>query len=239
MAFPVYYELGRDVNNDEWKRKAIYHACSKDYVFKLVCEKEGVVVGHFNGFMYTNEPPRILTSGHIVGYAGASKYFACFYEGPNLANLAYRVELELVKAGQHLGTKQTSRGVTVNVFSPDAAVFKFAPGHSVQPVATPRPFAATAAVGDTAFIVGFEAIARDEPQLNFSEGVVSYSGLNALHTTARADDGYAGSPVFNGNGYIIGMVQGGEGTTKCVIVVPAPVLHMWLIMPPECPGFRG
>jgi len=235
MGMPVDYELGRDIGTDERKRKAIFEGC-KDYVFKLVCEEGGVVKGHFNGFMYTNEPPLILTSGHIMNYNGCSKYFACFYQGTEQAD---RVELQLLKAGLHQGTEQTSSGLTINEYSPDAAVFKFAPGSSVPLVSAPRPFAATASVGDTAFIVGFKA--KDEPQLSFSEGVVSYSGVTVLHTTAYADNGYSGSPVFNNDGFVIGMVQGDEGTTtKQVTAVPATVLHSWLSMlPPSCPGFSG
>ena len=88
-------------------------------------------------------------------------------------------------------------------------------------------------MGDTTFIVGFKG--KSEPQLSFSDGHVAYAGFSVLHmTNNNADNGYSGSPVFNDAGFIIGMVQGKEGTTLMhVNVVPAT------IMPHGCPAFEG
>jgi hypothetical protein len=61
-------------------------------------------------------------------------------------------------------------------------------------------------IGATAHIVGFKG--TDEPQLSIFDGTVSYvpAAADAMLLTAYADNGLSGSPVFNGDGYIIGMV---------------------------------
>lgn len=230
MGFPVDYELGQRIMSGEHKRTAIFGAC-KNYVVKLECQRDDVVVGFFNGYMYCDDP-LILTAGHVNGYDGATKVFACFYEGTILSN---RVELELIKVGNPLGSRLTSTGVIYNAYDPDCAVYK---SPTPLPAASVRPYAATASVGDTSLIVGFKG--KGEPQLSFSDGHVAYAGLSVLQVTNNADNGYSGSPVFNSAGFIIGMVQGEEGTTfKHVNVVPATIINQWLLLPPGCPAFKG
>lgn len=229
MGFPINYELGRIVGHAaaEERRKSVYNG-SKNYVVKLECEKDDAVVGFFNGFMYC-EKPLIITSGHIDSWAGATKYFAVFYEGTTQQT---RRELSLLRAGTSTGTQLTGEGITYEGHNPDMALFEILGYEPIRPL---PPCATKAAVGDTVFIVGFKG--KSEPQLSFSEGVVAYADLLTFQVTAYADNGYSGSPVYNADGFVIGMVQGPEGfTMKMVTVVPVELMHMSLVNSSH-PGF--
>eukprot|EP00955_Chlamydomonas_euryale_P100183 365266-Chlamydomonas_euryale.AAC.3 len=233
MGFPIDYQLGRSVISAaaEHKRKVIYEGC-KNYVVKLECLKDNKVVGFFNGFMY-HDLPLILTSGHIDCYAGATNYFALFYEGTALQQ---KVELKPLKFGQPAGVQQTFDGIPYNAHDPDLALFE----SSHNPVHGCRPFGAgQPSVGATVFIIGFKD--KEEPQLSISEGHVSYVGISCFHVAAYADNGYSGSPVFNADGYVIGMVMAGDGhTNKNVVVVPTTTIDNWLRLGEiSHPGFRG
>jgi hypothetical protein len=239
MGFPVNYELGRAVSDNmaEMKRKAIYEGC-KNYVVKLIClDTFGNTCGFFNGFMYCSDEPLILTSGHMINFNGATRYQATFFQGTACEQ---RVELQLVKTGFPIA-HTSSNGTPCVVYNPDTALFKYdakaIPPHPL------RPYAAQASVGDTVFIAGFKG--KEEPQLSFSDGIVSWIGWSKntteMHVTAYADNGYSGSPVFNADGYVIGMVKGGDGhTIKQVVVVPVANIHQWLgASEPVQPGFKG
>jgi hypothetical protein len=236
MGFPVDYMLGRSVISTaaEHKRKVIYEGC-KNYVVKLECMKDNQVVGFFNGFMYHDDQPLILTSGHIDCYAEATNYFALFYEGTALQQ---RVELQSLMFGRPVGVNRTTDGITYNGHDPDLALFasSYKPVHGLRPFGAGQP-----SVGATVFIVGFKG--KQEPQLSISEGHVSYVGISCFHVsiTAYADNGYSGSPVFNADGYVIGMVMSGDGhTNKNVVAVPTTTIDTWLRMGENSyPGFRG
>lgn len=247
IAMATNYELRRIVDGGaaEEMRNATFQAC-RNYVVKLECVKDDKVVGYFSGFMYHDDEPLILTSGRIDCFGGATKYFALFYEGTSLHR---RVELQALKMGWPLGEQRTSCGTTYNAHKPDLALFQcdYIPAHGPRPFAAAQPH-----VGSTVFIIGFKG--KEEPQLSLCEGHVSYAGLSNLLVTADYDDGYSGSPVFNANGFLIGMVSAGDGdtcaptrteercTNKNVVVVPALFIHNCLCAPqPErsYPGFRG
>ena len=71
------------------------------------------------------------------------------------------------------------------------------------------------------------------------EGIVSHTGLDNMHITAHADNGYSGSPVFSTQGYVAGMIKGDVGTTiKQVEVVGATTIHTFLVSN-GLPGFFG
>lgn len=226
MGYPIDFaqagaELGRAMSNfQETKRKSIYEAC-KNYVVKLVCTNEcGAEIGFFKGFMYCDQKPFILTSGHIVGFNNAKEYHALFFQGTSMER---KCKMELLHTGTFVRDTTTPAGVPVKVYRPDVALFKC----DELPPHPPRPCAAQASVGDTVFIVGFKG--TDEPQLSLSEGVVSYHGMDDMHVTAHADDGYSGSPVLSSHGFVLGMVKGGLGSTiKQVEVVSAKTIHDWL-----------
>ena len=221
------------------KRKVIYEGC-KDYVVKLECMKDNQVVGFFNGFMYHDDQPLILTSGHIDCYAEATNYFAWFFEGTALQQ---RVELQSLMFGRPVGVNRTTDGITYNGHDPDLALFAsnkpVHDGHVMDMIYRPRPFGAgQPSVGATVFIVGFKG--KQEPQLSISEGHVSYAGISCFHVsiTAYADNGYSGSPVFNADGYVVGMVMSGDD--KNVVAVPTTTIDTWLRMGENSyPGFRG
>lgn len=225
MNFPVDYELGAAVaRHYEARRKSVYNAC-KNYVVKIICfTDDDKQCGFFNGFFYHDTAPYILTCGHIVRFEGATKYKALLFHGTSMEQ---QLDLQLTKHGQEVKHMQ---------FVPDVAVFTYSCG---QPLHPPRPFAATATVGDTVYVAGFKGC--DEPQLVFSEGMVSYSGMGGMTITTYADNGFSGCPVFNMDGFIVGMVAGGDGLTiKQVNTVPALTIHGWLISSdPVCPGLKG
>jgi hypothetical protein len=227
MDFPIDYESGRIVGHTvpEERCTSVYNG----YVIKLECEKDDVVVGFFNGFMYC-EKPLIITSGQIDSWAGATKYFAVFYEGTEQQT---RCELSLLHTGTSTGTRLTGDGISYEGHNPDMALFQIL---GYEPIRPQPPCATRATVGDTVFIVGFKG--KSEPQLSFSEGVLAHADLLTFQVTACADNGYyPGSPVINADGFIIGLVQGPEGfTMNMVTVVPVALMHLSLVSS-SLPGF--
>lgn len=231
MGYPIDYEMGQAISKyNATKLQAIYDGC-KNYVVKLVCSKGGVTKGFFNGFFY-GDNNLILSSGHISGFNGADTYEALFFRGTNLES---RCELKLLHVGSFIRHAISSRGVPVNVYNPDVAVLE-CPILNVPPH-PPRPFAEQGYPGATVCVVGFKGV--EEPQLSISDGIVSYSGLDIMHITAHADDGYSGSPVLSTQGYVVGMIRGDVGTTiKQVEVVDVKTMHAFLISK-GLPGFKG
>ncbi len=227
MGYPIDFAMGQAMNTyKEMKLKAIYEG-SKNNVVKLVCSGNNKT-SFFNGFFY-DDASLILSSGHISGF---DKYEALFFQGTPLER---RRELTLLQVGTFDRQEISDTGIPFNVYSPDVAVLK-CPDVDVPPH-SPRPFAEQAYPGASVCVVGFKGV--DEPQLSISEGIVSYVGLDIMHITAHADNGYSGSPVLSTSGYVVGMIRGGVGTTmKQVDVVDVKTIHNFLISK-GLPGFKG
>ena len=228
MGFPIDAEVGAALaKHHTSKLKVIYEAC-KCYVVKLQAIGP-TSTSFFNGFFYSDSNV-ILTAGHILGFNGASRYTAVFNKGtPHEATY----ELEQVCAGSFVSDAVTGINIPFKVFALDVAVFRcsFVPPHP------PRPFAALVSPGDQVCVVGFKCV--DEAQLSISDGIVSFGTMEALYITAHADDGYSGSPVLSSDGYVVGMVKAGVGSSiKQVEVLPAQVIHMFLTSN-GLPGFQG
>lgn len=228
MGFPIDYEMGSALaKHHTYKLKVIYEGC-KNYVVKLQCTGHGNT-SFFNGFFYSDNN-HILTSGHIVGFNGADKYYAVFDKGTSQEATS---ELQLLHVGTLVREATNSSDVPFNVYVPDVAVFQcpYVPAHP------PRPFAIRASPGDQVCVVGFRGV--DEAQLSISDGIVSYVNMETMHITAHADEGYSGSPVLSSEGYVVGMVKVGVGTSiKQVEVVPADNIHSFL-RSKGLPGFQG
>ena len=100
-----------------------------------------------------------------------------------------------------------------------------------------RPLARACGVGDIAYVVGFKG--KAEHQLSFIDVVVSYLGLREMTITSHADNGYTGCPVFDLDGFLIGMVKGGQCQTMWeVVVVPSATIDALLLQSPPAPGLR-
>lgn len=70
----------------------------------------------------------------------------------------------------------------------------------------------TASTGDTVYILGFSEASND---LSFAKGVVSSLHQGGFATTAFADNGFSGAPVFSIHMELLGMVvRGGAGCTQ-------------------------
>ena len=98
-----------------------------------------------------------------------------------------------------------------------------------------RPMARVCGVGDIATVVGFKG--RAEPQLYYTDGVVSNLGLREMTITSHADNRYSGCPVFDLDGFLIGMVKGCQ-TMSEVVVVPSATIDALLLQSPPAPGLR-
>lgn len=72
----------------------------------------------------------------------------------------------------------------------------------------------TASMGDTVYILGFS---RGSNDLNFTKGMVSSLHQGGFTTTAFADNGFSGGPVFNIHTELLGMVRGGAGYTQGLV----------------------
>jgi hypothetical protein len=213
---------------NEAKTKAIYDGC-KAYVVKLQCATDKSI-HFFNGFFY-GDGDHIVTTGRIVNFNGATKYQAVFFEGTAFQKC---YDLTLVRAGNFVRDDISSSGTPYKVFNPDIAVFLCPEAAPTHP---PRPFAEQVSAGVPVFVVGFKG--KEEPQLSISDGIVSYHGLDCMHITAHADEGYSGSPVLSAQGFIVGMVKGSEGTSiKQVEVVSVKTIHGFLVSI-GLPGFKG
>mmetsp|Transcript_6140 Transcript_6140/g.15262 ORF Transcript_6140/g.15262 Transcript_6140/m.15262 type:complete len:242 (-) Transcript_6140:587-1312(-) len=231
MCVPGHFAMGAALAEHHANNlKVIYGTC-KAHVVKLQCTGNGKTSGFFNGFFYDDDDDNgyVLTAGHICGFNGADTYTAVFSKGTS-QEATHQLGL------LHVGTfvcDTTTNNTPVKVFEPDLAVFKcpFVPPHP------PRPFATPVSPGDSVCVVGFRGV--DEPQLSISDGIVSYSNMDTMHITAHADDAYSGSPVLSSEGYIVGMVKAGLGTSiKQVEVVPAQVIHAFL-KSKGLPGLKG
>ncbi|GAX78990.1 hypothetical protein CEUSTIGMA_g6430.t1 [Chlamydomonas eustigma] len=209
LGYPI--DLGHAVNKyKDMKLKAIYEG-SRSNVVKLVCSK-----------------------GHISGFDNADKYEALFFHGTEFEKSC---ELTLLHVGMFIRQDVSNTGCCFNVYSPDVAVLKCPDDVDVQTGHSPRPFAEQVYQGASVCIVGYKGV--DEPQLSISDGIVSFVGLDIMHVTANADNGYSGSPVLSAQGYVVGMVKGGVGTTiKQVEVVAVKTIHDFLISK-GLPGFKG
>lgn len=62
-------------------------------------------------------------------------------------------------------------------------------------------------IGETVYILGFSS----GSQLNFTKGMVTSKGMGTFTTSAYADNGFSGGPVFNLSMELVGMVLGGAG----------------------------
>lgn len=231
MGFPVDYELGRALLGGAEKRRAIHEGC-KNYTVKLECVDGGRnTIGFFNGFMYRDGQPLILTAGHIVGWNGTVTCYAIFLKGTPSES---RHELKLLRTGRYVrdATRPAADGSLINfkIYDPDVALFEVPAGCGALPAHLPRPYASMPRIGDTAYVVGFKG--TDEPQLSIFDGTVSYvpATADAMLLTAYVDDGLSGSPVFNGDGYVIGMVTSGDDghTTQQAKALPTCTISGWL-----------
>ncbi len=235
MGFPVDYEMGRAMSKYQEVRRKHVHEAVRNLVVKVICLDSGNnCVGFFNGFFYHDTEPLLITSGHIVEWNGATEYAAVFYQGTASEE---RVSLgKPIKVGAAAGMKNTPQGVAYMAREPDVAVFRI----SQQPPHPHRVAAAVAAVGDDVYSVGFKGVS--EAALVFSEGIVTSLGLAGMSISAYADEGFSGAPVFNGDGRLVGMVQGinGDSTrTLQVNTVPSLTIHNFLKhVTPELPGLE-
>lgn len=80
-------------------------------------------------------------------------------------------------------------------------------------------------VGEQVYIMGFSG----DRQLHFTKGIVSSVNLFKGTTTAYADHGFSGGPIFNLRFDLVGMVQGGAGhvqgiANQQVCFVPAAAI---------------
>jgi hypothetical protein len=234
-VFPVDYELGRVVSKYRQERRKQVLNVVKHQVVKIVCsDGNGDCVGFFNAFFYLDTEPLLLTAGHIVGWNGATVYTAV---------LQQRTESELcvqlgqpIKVGAEAGMQHTAQGVAFMSRQPDIAVFRC----PQQPPVPPRCSAALiAATGDDFYSVGYKGV--DEAQLVFSEGTITSVGLSGMVLSGCIDESFSGAPVFNSDGYLVGMVQGGDGTAIMQVnMVPTYTIHHFLQTgEPVLPGLRG
>mmetsp|Transcript_37806 Transcript_37806/g.106836 ORF Transcript_37806/g.106836 Transcript_37806/m.106836 type:complete len:235 (-) Transcript_37806:67-771(-) len=210
MGFPVDYELGLAHSRvaETW-REHIY-TVSKVFVIKISCESGGREIGFFNGFLYCDNAPYVITCGHIMKVQDVTRYLATTFDGTQRSS---RVEL-------------APRFHSLE--APDVAVFEYTSG---VPPHAPRPLPAEVAIGQTVYVVGFKGM--QEPQLTFTDGIVAHYNPFVdplISCTAYADDVFSGSPVFNIYGFLVGMVQGCQGTTiHLVKLVPALEIHRFLL----------
>jgi len=217
LGFPVDYEMGRALQaHGQSRSEALYNA-TKAYVVKLVCkDAAGGECGFFNGFFYHDFEPYIVTTAHIIGFEGANQYVAMLFDGTCLSE---QIVLEVVKSNPAM----------------DVAVFRSAARLPHPPCSQ----AAVVGISDTVYVVGFKA--RPEAQLMFNEGRVTHVSVDGTFTTsAYADAGFSGAPVFNMDGYFVGMVKSGDGR---VILQPVCVgaisIHGALISEPHpLPGLH-
>jgi len=221
-------ELGRTLAKHLENRRKMVFEISKHLVVKIVCVKpaaDGILRtrAFFNGFYYHEAEPLIITVGHIDGFAGATRYFAMFPDGTHR-------ELIIKKSGQPIGECRTRDDIPFWGHNPDVAIMEY-----IQPPAhNSYARAATACVGDTVFVIGFKGC--EDAQLVFSEGTVSTSVIDGMTITGYADNGFSGSPIFNADGFVVGMVMGGEGHTILQVnVVPALTIQQ-LLQSSEAPG---
>lgn len=188
LGFPVDYEMGRALQaHGQSRSEAVYNA-TKAYVVKLVCkDASGRECGFFNGFFYHDSEPYIVTTAHIIGFEGANQYVAMLFDGTHLSE---QIVLEVVK----------------NNFAMDVAVFRSAARLPHPPCSQ----AVLVGIAHTVYVVGFKA--RTDAQLTFNEGRVTHASVDGTFTiSAYADAGFSGAPVFNMDGYFVGMVKGSEG----------------------------
>lgn len=205
--------------------ESVYNMC-KRIVVKIICfTDDDKQCGFFNGFFYHDTEPYILTCGHSVRFGGATKYKALLPDGNSDL-----VDLQLTKQWHVV------------------AVFTFSYGLKRC------PFATTAAIRDTVFAVGFGGCDERQPML--VKGTVSYDGMGGMAIVVCNDNNddngvstgcplFPGCPVFNVDGFIVGMVVGEDlrGTLtniQHVNAIQAMVIHTWLIsVDPVLPGLQG
>lgn len=200
--------------------ESVYNMC-KRIVVKIICfTDDDKQCGFFNGFFYHDTEPYILTCGHSVRFGGATKYKALLPDGNNDL-----VDIQLTKQWHVV------------------AVFTFSYGLNRC------PFATTAAIGDIVFVVGFGGCDERQPML--VQGIVSYDGMRGMTIVVcndnnndandnNDDNGFStgcplfpGCPLFNVDGFIVGMVVGEDlrGTltkTQHVEAIHAMAIHTCL-----------
>lgn len=218
MGFPIDFELGRAYTHAIQNKNHSILAFAKNFVVKIVVmlAASAQEVAYLNGFFYHDTEPLIVTSGHIMNsVTDKTIIVAKMFDGTALAK---EFKMTLVKHGAHSGAVPSS-------YNPDIAVFRV----SEMPAHPPRPTGREAQIGDIACIVGFKG--RHEPQLSFADGSVSFIDMEFMTVTAYGDNGLSGSPIFDSDGFLIGMVEGGEAegmTNKQVRAVSAKTLHHFL-----------
>jgi S1-C subfamily serine protease len=217
LGFPVDYEMGRTLHaHGQVRSKAIYDA-TKSYVVKIECKNAaGEVCSFFNGFFYHDVEPYIITAGHIIGFKGANQYALMLFDGTNLSE---QFALKVLKFD----------------YAADVAVFRCEER-------LPHPLSSRAApvsIADTVYVVGFRG--SSDAQLTLNEGKVALVSFDSTFlTSAYADEGFSGAPVFNMDGQFVGMVKSGEGQAiKQVLCVGAPIIHDVLTSAPDpLPGLH-
>eukprot|EP00983_Pelagomonas_calceolata_P045197 1139615-Pelagomonas_calceolata.AAC.1 len=217
MGFPIDYEMGRALQaHGQCRGEALFNA-TKDYVVKIVCKNAaGEECGFFNGFFYHDTEPYIITTARIIGFEGACQYTMMLFDGTKLS-------------------KEYAREVVKCNFALDVAVFRCV----IRLPHPPSSKAAVVGISHTVFVVGFEG--HSDAQLTFNEGRVTHMSFDGtFSTSAYADAGVSGAPVFNMDGYFVGMVKSGEVTyIKQPVCVGATSIHAALVSEPHpLPGLH-
>lgn len=212
LGFPVDYKMGHALQrHGEIRSHALFDAV-KAHVVKLVAkDANGTACGFFNGFFYHDTEPLIITTGHFVGFNGAMQYVLTLFDGTILSQ-----EHALILVKRSLFT--------------DVAVFKCEQRLPHPPISS----SIRASEAQRVVIVGFKG--RSDPQLTFNDGSVSHVSefAGTFTTSAYADKGFSGAPVFSMDGYFVGMVKGGEGEDiRQPVCISATAIHFALIAPPD------
>lgn len=227
----------------------LVYTAAKSHVVKLVCQRvdsQGALedCGFFNGFLYHDKEPLILTTKHILGFGGAVKYIAKYYDGTVLQGEA---ECSLRKASDFEDVLLlTARWRHAHAEGEGEREER--EGHLCCPTCdnvsprTPRPLARVCCVGDIAYVVSFGG--RGEHQLSFTDGMVDFVGLREITVkeacaTSHADNMFSGCPVFDMDGFLIGMVCSTKGDqNQTMVVVPSTTIDAFLRESPPAPGLR-
>jgi len=214
MGFPVDYEMGHALHtHGPCRGEALFNA-TKDYVVKIVCKNAASEeCGFFNGFFYHDTEPYIITTAHIIGFEGASQYLMMLFDGTRLSE---EYAMEVVKCN----------------FALDVAVFRCV-------TRLPHPPSSKAAVVGISHMV--LAVGHSDAQLTFNEGKVTHLSFDGTFSVSTyADAVFSGAPIFNMDGYFVGMVKSGEGTyIKQPVCVGATKIHNALVSEPHpLPGLH-
>lgn len=179
------------------------------HMVKLVCKNTtGEECGVFNGFFYNDFEPYIVSTANIIGFEGANQYVAILFDN-NCFSEKNEVVLEVVKINSAIG---------VVVFRSNKNIPHLPCSQSV-----------VVGTSHSVFMVGFKIHSCcSDGQLIFNEGRVTHVNVDGTFVINVNIDGvFSGAPIFNTNGYFVGMVKSGDALqTVCISAISIQnVLH--------------